>query len=434
MKFKNMLKTVVSTAIVMSIGATTLPLSVSAELSESAEPYASTKYYNSCDIDRNGKIEIMDVVLFNRCLVGADYISDYKQLDADTNGIINFADSYCISSCLVNASYTCSVDGLYGYYASQTISDTPSPISASKSAKYVKYNYSTEEITGEYTLSLPKAYTTENTASTYSVIGNDDRKYMTNQSEFSGIVQILLREKTVPNGPTNQVACSTGFIVGDHQIATAAHCVYGPCTQEKDEYHFYSSPTTSKNEIYLYDKDGNKTGEKLTPVEVHVPLSYIEKCPEAYDIKNTHHVVYCDYALITVEEDLSEYTHFSLGLIKDPYSSAFSDANIYVSGLPLKVNLNENTDWKIAKGCGKMYTGFKLYPNDVLYCTTDITDGDSGAPIYTITKYKAGNTEYYDYTAIGILSGGSDAGGFNFGVRMIPLIQRFYNSNPNFSY
>lgn len=428
-----MLKTVVSTAIVMSIGATTLPLSVSAELSESAEPYASTKYYNSCDIDRNGKVEIMDVVLFNRCLVGADYISDYKQLDADTNGIINFADSYCISSCLVNASYTCSVDGL-GSYKNQTISDTPSPISAPTSAEYVKYDYEIQE-TSEYTLSMPEEYNAENAISTYAgVIGDDDREYMTDQPEFSGIVQIVLRKKTSPNGATGAIAYSTGFIVGDHQIATAAHCVYGAYTEEKGKYHFYSHTTTSKNEIYLYDKDGNKTGEKLTPVEVHIPSDFIAKYPQACAENDIHPIVYCDYALITVEEDLSKYTHFNIGLTKDPYSSAFSNANIYVSGLPRIVNSDRNTDWKIAKGCGKMYTGSKLYPDKVLYYTTDVTEGDSGAPIYTITKYKAGNTEYYDYTAIGIVSGGDNASTFNFGVRMIPLIQRFYNSNPNFSY
>ncbi|MDE6729442.1 MAG: trypsin-like peptidase domain-containing protein [Oscillospiraceae bacterium] len=425
MKLKNKLKTVVSTAIAMSIGTTMLPLSVSAELSEPAEPNASVKYYDSRDINRDGKIEITDVVLFNRCMVGAEYISDFKQLDADTNGIINFADAQCIMAKLVGSSYSCSVDGLWSY-TSQVVSDTPSPIFNTKSAKYVKYNYKAQKISGEYTLSMPKEYNAENAISTYGVIGDDDREYMKNQSEFSGIIGVELGIKKSSNENSRWYSAGTGFIVGDHQIATAAHCVYGTYDESDDEYHFYSYVDSSKNRLFLYDENGNKTGEMLTPVEVHIPSDYIEKSQIGEE------VIYYDYALITVEEDLSKYTHFNMGLVKEPYSSTFLNANIYVSGLPDIVNSTKNENNKIAKGCGKMYTGSKVHPNEILYYTTDTSDGDSGAPVYTTTKYKVGNTEYYDYTAIGIVSG--TVGIYNYGVRVIPLIQRFYNSNPNFSY
>ncbi|MDE7122050.1 MAG: hypothetical protein K2O42_07815 [Oscillospiraceae bacterium] len=161
-------------------------------------------------------------------------------------------------------------------------------------------------------------------------------------------------------------------------------------------------------------------------------MDFVEKYPQACVEEDIHPVVYCDYALITVEEDLGKYTHFNIGLTQDPYSSAFSNANIYVSGIPGTVNSVENGSHKIAKGYGKMYAGNKLYPNELLYFTTDATSGDSGGPVYTITKYRVNNTQYYDYTALGIMSG--DSKYYNLSVKTIPLIQRFYNSNPNYSY
>ncbi|MDE5884380.1 MAG: trypsin-like peptidase domain-containing protein [Oscillospiraceae bacterium] len=426
MKLKSKLKTVVSTAIAMSVGATMLPLSVSAELAESAEPYASTGYYDSRDVNRDGEIDIRDVVLFNRCMVGAEYISDFKQLDADTNGIVNFADSYCILAYTVGSSYSCSVDGLWSY-TSGKVSSVPSPISAPTSAKYKKYTYATGTTT-EYTLSLPKAYTAENSISTYTVFGDDDRKYMTNQSEFTGIVNIELGTQDAPK-VYKGTARSTGFIVGDHQIATAAHCVYNQYAGEfQYGYYFLNNPYGGNN-IYLYDEDGNRTGEKITPVEVHIPEEYYSKVSEV----GSGNLPYCDYALITVKEDLSKYTHFSLGLTKDPYAPAFSNADIYISGIPdYAASQDNSTAKKIAKGVGKIYTGEENNRDTVLYYNTDETNGNSGSPVYTITKYKVGNTEYCDYTAIGIVKGGNYTR--NRGTRVIPLIQKFYQNNPNFSY
>ncbi|MBR0485740.1 MAG: hypothetical protein IJJ69_13365 [Oscillospiraceae bacterium] len=158
---------------------------------------------------------------------------------------------------------------------------------------------------------------------------------------------------------------------------------------------------------------------------MHIPKAY-------YD--NHDSTDGTDYALITVAEDLSQYTQtrFSLGLVKNPYSSSFSQANIYVSGIPAMVNNQNNDDDKIAKGLGYIYSNNTPSPDSMLYYTTDETNGDSGAPIYVITKYNIGSGYVSDYTAIGIVKGSSYTR--NIGARITPMLQHFYLSNPHTNY
>lgn len=398
-----------------------MPLKTNVAFSINAE---ATTAYHSCDVNRDGTIDIMDVISFNKCLLGKEYMSDFNRLDADRNGIINRADGQCIMVKIVNNSYTSITDGLS--------SSTSGTVSGSyftnpdTSEEYVKYNYATKE-TETYTLTISPATAT----STRELIGIDNRQYLTDQPEFDGIVFLEFGIRDAPNVDNKTlVAHSTGFIVGDHQIATAAHCVYNQYsgTFEKG-YYFLSDKINRKNKIYLYDKDGNQTGETLTPVEAHIPKTYLDHCGEEKNGENG-----TDYALITVKEDLSSYTHFSLGLVKNPYDNSFSTANIYVSGVPSVVNGKNNTNEKIAKGSGHIYSTNIPYPNSVLYYTTDETDRNSGSPIYVVTRYNATGSSGYvcDYTAIGIVKSGNYTR--NIGARITPMLQHFYLSNSHANY
>lgn len=395
-----------------------MPLKTNVAFSINAE--AATAYH-SCDVNRDGTIDIMDVISFNKCLLGKEYMSDFNRLDADRNGIINRADGQCIMAKIVNNSYTSITDGLS--------SSTSGTVSGSyftnpdTSEEYVKYNYVTKE-TETYTLTINPATAT----STRGLIGIDNRQYLTDQPEFDGIVNIQLGIQNSPDSSAKSIACSTGFIVGDHQIATAAHCVYSEYEMVSKKYYFLTDPNNRNDKIYLYDKDGNQTGETLTPVETHIPKTYLEHCGEEKNGENG-----TDYALITVKEDLSSYTHFSLGLVKNPYDNSFSTANIYVSGVPGVVNGKDNTNKKIAKGMGHIYSGDTPYADSVLYYTTDETKGNSGSPVYTVTRCSIDGSEYVsEYTAIGIVKGGNYTR--NIGARMTPMLQHFYLSNPNANY
>ncbi|MDE5792666.1 MAG: trypsin-like peptidase domain-containing protein [Oscillospiraceae bacterium] len=393
-------------------------LEISAESPEEAGTMSSAKYYSSCDVDRNDIVNILDVVLLNRCLTGMSYIPDFYRLDADCNGIVNGADSICVASNAIGKSFVSNTDGL-----SSSVSYAVSgsyPIISDTSVEYIKYNYATKA-TGTYTLTItPETATATVGDNTREVIGTDDRQYLTNQPEFNGIVLLEFGLQDSAGINSSKVACPTGFIVGDHQIATAAHGVYNEYSGTYSKgYYFLSDTANHKNRIYFYDKDGNRTGDYVTPVEVHIPKTY-------YDNPNGEDGT--DYALITVKEDLSSYTHFRLGLVKNPYDASFSKANIYVSGIPTVVNGKENNGKKIAKGMGHIYSGETAYLDSMLYYTTDETKGNSGSPIYVVTRYNSGS----EYTAIGIVKGGNYTR--NRGARITPMLQRFYLNNPYTNY
>lgn len=402
------------------------PLEIGAESLEEAGTMSSTRYYNSCDVDRNGIVNSSDYALLSRCLTGMSYISDFYRLDTDCNGIVNNADLLCVKAKVAGNSFASSTDGLSSS-TSQTISGSY-PIISDTSTEYIKYNYKTKA-TETYTLTMTPETATVS-GSTREVIGEDNRQYLTNQSEFSGIVllEFGIQDAAGKNSSTS-VAHSTGFIVGNHQIATAAHCVYNQYSGTFERgYYFLSDTTNHKNKIYFYDKDGNQTGNYVTPIEVHIPKTY-------YD--NHDGTDGTDYALITVEEDLSDYdcTYFSLGLVKDPYSTSFSSANIYVSGIPSVVKSEKNDDAKIAKGMGHIYSGENSYPDSMLYYTTDETKGNSGSPIYVVTRYASSSSSsgyVTEYTAIGIVKGGNYTR--NIGARITPMLQRFYLNNSYIDY
>ncbi len=248
------------------------------------------------------------------------------------------------------------------------------------SCVYYKYTGSGTYVS-QYTLS-PVGVVQTPTVSTYSIIGDDDR-YM----DFSknGVVRLA------SNG-------GTGFVVDEHTIATAAHCVYNRTTGSAvpvTKIDFYSTSNSAAN------PDPVKT---ITEVEsIHIPRNYMTQS-NYYDY---------DYALITVEDDLSDYLCFNLGLALDGIVD--TDAEVYVTGFP-QGNFNA------------MYTGSGeiIKCNDLtLDYNTDTEHGQSGAPVYIATTFQ--NKVYY--TVVAIHTRG--AGVHNYGTRMTTNLLHFYLNNPN---
>lgn len=199
----------------------------------------------------------------------------------------------------------------------------------------------------------------------------------------------------------------TAFVVGDHQIATAAHCIY-----DKNGWHTPILKTT--------DSNGCMTDTYLHPVEAHVPKSY-----NPADFSASHSMY--DYALITVSEDLSDYVHFSLGTPYNVSKSAYSNIPIYLTGCPSKVENHEGSLNILFSEEGNVVNN-KFDNDDVLYYDLDTSGGNSGGPVYTITK----NGSKYIYTAIAIHSGGD--GYRNYGAMITNYQLQFYMNNPNASY
>jgi V8-like Glu-specific endopeptidase len=265
----------------------------------------------------------------------------------------------------------------------------------SVSSSYLSY-------TRHYTLNSLSYPTT--TSSTRSIIGTDDRVI---DYTKTGVVKIILQGGSF----------GTGFVVGKNTIATAGHCVFN-----------ISSSTTNVNNksrvisrILLFDSNG-KNVQTVEPKEIHVPARYILS---KYDDTDNH---VFDYALITVDDDLSDYCVFNLGTV----TSDFDDGthSVSITGFPNTINddtvVNNTTKHNMYTGTGVCFSLDEddelSYFDDMLKYNADTSAGDSGAPIYVTKKF---NNEIY-YTVVGIhIRGG------NYGVKLTPNHLQFYISNQN---
>ena len=216
--------------------------------------------------------------------------------------------------------------------------------------QYYVYDAKTgDKIDGYYLDPVPL----ENNSRT--VIGDKDERGI--DWSKSGVVKII-----IPDG------FGSGFVVGDHVIATAAHCVYG----EKI------------SEILLFDTSGKIT-LKATPVEYHVPYFYVD---------NTDSETY-DYALISVKEDLSAYACFDLGVPLESFANGKSV--VTVAGFPGTIGIAPSTTRVNTTTKHMLYLGngvvTKMDNQDLLFYESDTSDGDSGGPVY-ITESLNGETFY----------------------------------------
>lgn len=250
-----------------------------------------------------------------------------------------------------------------------------------------------------------------NTASTFAV---DDRK-VANGPENTGIVHLTFYED-------GKVGNGTGFIVGNHQIATAAHCVYN-C--EDGKWRFPS--------VCTYGTDGKLTETYLTAVELHIPFDYYMSEKE-FDPPH-------DYALITVKEDLSSYTKFSVATSYNVGKNDFANIPLYVTGCPGVVDHKYNANELLYSTEGRMLNSYSNN-KEVLYYDIYTSKGQSGSPVYTITDRKVDNETTRVYTALGVMSSSYDGTDENlpdleplsWGARFTKKHLQFYLNNSNMSW
>ncbi len=266
-----------------------------------------------------------------------------------------------------------------------------------KTTRYAKWTFSSNGsyTMSDYTLSLD-LYSGTQTREIYPDHFNpehDDRY----RSGNTGIVQIMNGEQE----------CATGFIVGDHTIATAAHCVYKWDDRNKTAYVISDPAIITYNDDGTQEKvveNGQTVSNSFDVTEIHIPYEYYSGLNSGlYGLELAH----VDYALLTVEDDLSDYTHFQLGIPYHMNSAQFEEIDIYTTGLPYDLN-QEETENKVYTAIGKEHPG-KLSNSQLLYFTCDTMGGQSGSPVYTATEYYYPGMEnpISVYTAIAILNKGS---------------------------
>lgn len=356
--------------------------------------------YDPCDVNRDGSVTVRDAAAISRYLNGGSYEKNYECYDANKSLIVDDQDVQCVMSKVMKRSYsssymsrktgTCTNAKSVSHYYYDSAADSE------ESREYMRYSYTDQKQLSNYILE-PAAKNTN--AREGGIIGTDDR-YLAHGTENTGIVRLSTG--------------ATGFVVGDHQIATVAHAVYGK-----------GNHWINLEYIQTYNMTGRPTSTKLTPVEAHVPKKYDNTQPgnDAHDY---------DYALVTVKEDLSNYVHFELGASYSVNQTNYNNIPIYVTGCPQTIpGGNNNTYLKLYSGEGHVVADSDTNASSLHY-DIDVTYGNSGSPVYIITKNIINNEESYTYTALAVSS--FIGGNRNFGPRMTKYLFQFYKNNDYINY
>lgn len=312
-----------------------------------------------------------------------DYLYDYNDLDATGDYIVDISDSFayldCYLYCMMNPgiSFTPATHG-------QSRDITTDDLQRS----YWKYTLATQQKT-TYVL----------TASTVS--GMDSTR---------GIVSGVENGNFHLSDDSRLIRCSgSGFIVSNHVIATNAHCIYNA---ETDTFGLGGNVT-----VFTFSND-TPTPHNLTVVSLHVPMLYRKQKTDGNYSADSNY----DYGLIEVQEDLSQYGSFDLGVPVTGIATERDTGNnmgkeITVAGFP-QAEINTPNHYRECP----VYSSGHLYSMDDhrVNHTADSLPGSSGSPIYATT--------YGQNTVIGIHnSGGAN---YNGGIRLTQPLLLFYRNNP----
>lgn len=247
---------------------------------------------------------------------------------------------------------------------------------------YCKYDYQTKKIT-EYTLSSIPEY---DIISSRSAMSDDPRDDAPLENEM---VKISV---TRNNGYSFM---GTGFIIGEHEIMTAAHVIL-------EDSPVFAPKITIEPQVI---KNNNAS---FTAVSAHYPKIHV-------DGAKGH-----DYAIITVKEDLSSYGKALLGVPTDQAINNHMYIHCLGYGGDGVLKISNGYILKSSEG------GTELNPD--LY----IAAGTSGGPVYVETDYgNADGTNRVTYkTVIGVVSGRNIDKEW-VAPQIRPEILKFAYNNPN---
>lgn len=342
---------------------------------------ASTSTYLKGDVNGNGTVDLTDLTNLSLFLRGSNSTADdlmSQRLDVDLDGIIDNCDLDAIADIVRQSASTYSI----AYTSTNESVPTQSTVS------YSKHNASTgAKVGNNYELSPVSSITD---MSPRAIIGSDTRQI---DYSKSGVVELTMNFVGLSG---NYVA--TGFVVDEHTILTAAHCVYD--TKE-------NAPSCNLS-YTLYNSDG--TPQATYNAEYyHLPQAYVGLSDYSPTI---------DYALITVSQDLTDYMCFDLGLAREKIKN--TDPTIYVTGFTGGASSSDLY--------GEMVTGTGVLASDetsssCLYYNTDTYNRQSGSPAYVMNSDGS-------MTVIGVHSGGHNSYS-NVAKRIDSNLLHFIYNNPS---
>lgn len=339
------------------------------------------------DANNNGSVTYADVAAVHQYLAGYGAVSarSFTAMDVNQDKIIDSTDAYIIQYRLA-----------YNITA-PTVQKELYTLPDDSTRSYIKYTCDTGTTTS-YTLS-------NSTASS--------------NADFDYPVATVSDE--IDNENTNVVHLScggSGFVIGEHLIATAAHCVYNT-----GEHDFLSNIT-----VNIYDENAAVNSSNLIASfeaeSYHIPAFFLNPVG---DYPNDFNY---DYALIYVGtdsqgKDLLDYVspwQFAIPSLE------FSEAQtgvLTVSGF----TTHNTTARYYSTGTVKDFSNDSYethnIPNLRIASNADAPDGKSGGAMYYTSTY---NTTTYK-SIVGVTASGSD-NYKSWGTRITPTLLRFYKQNP----
>ena len=336
----------------------------------------ATDSYISGDVDGNGTVDLADLAYIQQFLNGsvAADARTAERLDVTRDYIIDANDKNYISNMLLNNT----APSTFSYPSN--LSELPAQISGGVS--YNIYDADDESYEGMYTLPPLSNISATSTTSTNTrgIIGTDDRVI---ENGLLGVINIQ-------DSSNNNVG--TAYVVDDHTILTVAHIIY----QKKNNVSYIAPGLKFK---VFSDYNTESDDYTITPVSYHVPNFYVNNAYTGLESSNQINdiAVKYDYAIVTVQEDLSDLVNFNLGIAREELPIG---TNIYVTGFGGDcAGITPGFDDVKTTGYGNLITSNDAGINTgyVLRYLTDAVPGNSGSPVYVL-----GGNNGTSKTAIGV--------------------------------
>lgn len=418
--FKRLFSAAVALTLGLGIG---MPVSATAN-NESID----TISYDSCDVNHDGSVDIMDVIRLNKYLGGIEAVLHTDYLDANGNKIVDIADTEKVLAAVVETSYTWSFfditstssiavsdaepeDRTVGDMTELPVDsdfellDTTSLAESDTSATRQYIRFRTNQPTTLSTYSLTTTYNSN--SKDFPLRSNSDYSTSAGESETGVVRLVRSSEQSNTNNTGYSTYHGTGFIIDDHRIVTAAHCIYhdtdGDNIIEPNEFY-------SDLQIQMCNSNGVVTSTTYNVKEIHIPSDYLTG---GYEY---------DYALLTVSTSLpsTTYTHYEIGTPIDITSNSFKSINLFISGFAQDVD--DLRYVYTSKGHGNNSTN-----SNMLIYTNHDWNGLSGSPVYTATKYKVGNNNWVSvYTALAVNTRKYTSGNGGLGPAFNEFLLTFY--------
>lgn len=344
-------------------------------------------------------LDVYDMIYLRRYLSGLSGPTNLDDYDINSNGLITPFDTWVLEAHL-NGILPANVDDNY----------TENAVSSAVSSRYYWKHDCNSNVGSSHTV-----YKIDRPITAY---GNTSVSNNVSNESFSSINSIPSTDYVKLDD--NQAVVflkdhGTGFIISDHIIVTAAHCVYSRDEHDSSKIWFNDIDITIKDA----DSDDIKT---IKPKSIHIPAEYAE----SVEYLATH-----DYALLYVEEDLSEYGRFYLSVPLKKYLDGDSyTLQAKIIGFPKCIDLF--TYGTRVRSDGQIKPG--VYDNYNIWFKAYAAGGMSGGPVYLNESYaylQNGSYVDIDYNSVFAIFTGNGEVDNSRALRINEDILAFYYNNPN---